>query len=50
MREQGTERSFSDGNFHDNKKDGVYKCKGCDVILFESEAKYNSGTGCILLN
>ncbi len=44
MREQGTERPFSKNNFHDNKKKGVYRCKGCNTILFDSEGKFNSGT------
>jgi peptide-methionine (R)-S-oxide reductase len=45
MRNQGTERPFSEGNFNDNKKEGIYKCKGCNVVLFSSEGKFNSGTG-----
>jgi len=41
---KGTERAFC-GNLLDNKKDGVYTCKLCDLPLFASDAKFNSGTG-----
>lgn len=43
-REHGTERAFC-GIFHDNKKDGIYLCVGCDLPLFQSNAKFDSGTG-----
>jgi methionine-R-sulfoxide reductase len=29
----------------DNKKKGVYYCVGCDLPLFSSEHKFESGTG-----
>ncbi len=44
MREEGTERPFSsplDKNF----ADGVYHCRGCDLALYASDHKYDSGTG-----
>jgi peptide-methionine (R)-S-oxide reductase len=41
---QGTERPFC-GLFLDNKKDGVYTCRLCGLPLFESSAKFESGTG-----
>src|SRR5262249_38601719 len=41
---QGTERPFC-GLFLDNKKPGVYTCRLCGLPLFESDAKFESGTG-----
>lgn len=43
-REQGTERAFRNP-YHDNKKMGLYRCVGCDVPLFSSTDKFDSGTG-----
>ncbi|MEM6837696.1 MAG: peptide-methionine (R)-S-oxide reductase MsrB [Cyanobacteria bacterium P01_C01_bin.120] len=43
-REKGTERAFT-GAYHDNKESGVYKCICCDVELFHSDEKFDSGTG-----
>lgn len=43
-RKKGTERAFT-GKYHDNKAPGTYKCICCDVPLFSSETKYESGTG-----
>ncbi len=40
----GTEAAFC-GNLLDNHKDGVYACIVCDLPLFSSENKFNSGTG-----
>lgn len=42
--EAGTERAFA-GEYWDCKDDGVYRCVVCDEPLFESGAKYDSGTG-----
>ncbi len=44
LRGSGTEAAFC-GNLLDNKKHGVYLCAGCDLPLFSSNAKFNSGTG-----
>jgi peptide-methionine (R)-S-oxide reductase len=44
MRQKGTERAFTD-NMWDNKKDGMYICKACNTILFNSGTKFDSGTG-----
>lgn len=41
---QGTERPFC-GLFLDNKKSGTYVCRLCGLPLFESGAKFESGTG-----
>jgi peptide-methionine (R)-S-oxide reductase len=43
-RMKGTERPFS-GEYHDNKKEGIYRCVACGTPLFDSETKYDSGTG-----
>lgn len=40
----GTERPFS-GEYHATKDSGIYRCVVCDAELFDSEAKYDSGTG-----
>ncbi len=44
MREEGTERAFT-SPLNDEKRDGVFHCKGCDLGLYSSETKYDSGTG-----
>ena len=44
LRHENTERPFTD-NMHDSKKAGVYYCAGCDLPLFSSEHKFDSGTG-----
>src|SRR3954453_5665291 len=41
---QGTERAFC-GLFLDNKKKGTYVCRLCGLPLFQSDAKFESGTG-----
>ncbi|MGC9504844.1 peptide-methionine (R)-S-oxide reductase MsrB [Baaleninema sp.] len=43
-RQKGTERAFT-GEYHDNKRPGIYKCVCCGTPLFSSETKYESGTG-----
>ena len=40
----GTEPPFS-GKLLYEKRDGIYSCVVCDFALFESEKKYESGTG-----
>jgi peptide-methionine (R)-S-oxide reductase len=40
----GTEAPFT-GKYWDNKRDGVYHCVGCGQPLFESDAKFESGSG-----
>jgi len=41
---QGTEPAFC-GNLTDNKMDGTYICRLCDLPLFKSDSKFTSGTG-----
>jgi len=43
-RGKGTERAFC-GVFYDNHKEGIYHCICCDLPLFASGAKFESGTG-----
>lgn len=43
-RMKGTERAFT-GQYWDSKDDGVYLCKCCGEPLFDSQTKYDSGTG-----
>jgi peptide-methionine (R)-S-oxide reductase len=43
-RRKGTERPFT-GRYHATKTDGVYRCSCCGNELFDSHAKYDSGTG-----
>ena len=43
-RQKGTERAFT-GRYWDCKEDGVYRCACCGSELFDSSAKYDSGTG-----
>ena len=44
MREDGTERAFT-SPLDKNYEPGLYNCKGCDLALYSSEHKYDSGTG-----
>ncbi|MCZ2155621.1 MAG: peptide-methionine (R)-S-oxide reductase MsrB [Bryobacterales bacterium] len=43
-RNGGTERPFT-GKYNAHKQDGVYVCACCDAPLFDSSAKYESGSG-----
>ena len=44
LREKGTEVPFS-GELNDEKRAGTYYSVGCDIPLFRSEQKFDSGTG-----
>jgi len=43
-RQHGTERAFT-GAYWDHHDNGVYTCVCCGAPVFESETKYDSGTG-----
>jgi peptide-methionine (R)-S-oxide reductase len=43
-RKKGTERAFTGPNW-DNHAKGTYVCVCCDLPLFDSETKFDSGTG-----
>jgi peptide-methionine (R)-S-oxide reductase len=43
-RHEATERAFS-GEYDKNHADGLYRCICCDTALFDSRAKFDSGTG-----
>ena len=44
LRRENTERAFSSPLEHE-KREGTYHCAGCDLPLFSSETKFDSGTG-----
>ena len=44
LRQKGTEPAFS-GKYHDSKEKGMYFCAACGEPLFDSEYKFDSGTG-----
>ena len=44
MRREGTERAFT-SPLNDEKRAGVFLCRGCDLPLYPSETKFDSGTG-----
>lgn len=44
LRQEDTERAFTNP-LHENHLDGIYYCAGCDLPLFSSEHKFDSGTG-----
>ena len=44
LREEGTERAFS-SQLNNEKRKGFFHCAGCDLPLFSSDKKFDSGTG-----
>lgn len=44
LRQQATERPFSSPLNKEHRR-GVFACRGCDLPLFSSAAKFDSGTG-----
>lgn len=42
--DKGTEAPWT-GKYLDNKEEGVYTCKRCGAVLYESEDKFNSHCG-----
>lgn len=44
MRHEGTERAFT-SPLNNEKRAGTFLCRGCDLPLYASETKYDSGTG-----
>ena len=44
LREEGTERPFTSGLLAEHRA-GTFACSGCDLPLFSSTTKFESGTG-----
>jgi peptide-methionine (R)-S-oxide reductase len=44
LRRKGTELAFT-GKYYNFHGHGIYRCAGCGLELFSSDAKFNSGTG-----
>ena len=44
LRKEATERPYS-SPLNDEKRKGTFACLGCDLPLFSSDAKFDSGTG-----
>lgn len=44
LREEGTERPFT-SELNKEKRAGMFVCAGCDLELFPSKFKFDSGTG-----
>lgn len=44
LRKEGTERAGS-SPLNDEKREGIFACAGCENPLFNSDTKYDSGTG-----
>jgi len=44
LREEGTERAGT-SPLNNEKRNGTYHCAGCDLPLFKSDMKFDSGTG-----
>ena len=44
LRDKGTEPAFT-GKYWNNHEKGIYKCAACGEPLFDSETKFESGSG-----
>lgn len=44
LRNKATDMPFT-GDLLYNKEDGIYRCSGCELELFSSDAKFDSGSG-----
>ena len=44
LKQEGTEPPGS-SPLNNEKREGAYHCAGCDIKLFESDMKFDSGTG-----
>lgn len=44
LRDEGTDRPFANP-LNDEKRKGVFHCAGCDLAVYTSEMKFDSGTG-----
>lgn len=44
LRDEGTERAFT-SPLNDEKRKGIFHCAGCDLPVYTSEMKFDSGTG-----
>ncbi|MBV8474247.1 MAG: peptide-methionine (R)-S-oxide reductase MsrB [Hyphomicrobiales bacterium] len=44
LRQEGTERPFTSPLLHEERA-GAFACAGCDLPLFSSNTKFDSGTG-----
>lgn len=44
LRQDGTERAFASPLLNEHRR-GVFACAGCDLDLYDSSTKYDSGTG-----
>lgn len=44
LREEATERAFT-SPLNDEKRKGMFHCAGCDLAVYSSETKFDSGTG-----
>ena len=44
LREEATERAFT-SPLNEEKRAGLFHCAGCDLPVYSSEVKYDSGTG-----